>query len=86
MTVASYKICPICGCKLLPERYDQHMETQHSAEAELKRELIQQEIEEIRKQKEIEGEEIIQCEICHIEIKRKNLNKHNYHVHKKKKL
>jgi len=85
MEIETHKVCPICGCKLLADRYDQHMEKQHSPEAELKKLLIQQEIEDMRKQRAIEGEEVVRCEICHIEIKRKNLNKHNYNVHKKKK-
>ena len=85
MLSKSFKICPICQCKVLLERYKTHITEKHSPEAELKRIILQHQIENNRKQREIEGEEIICCELCGVEIKRKNLNKHKYNVHKKKK-
>lgn len=83
--IKHYKVCPHCACKVLLERYQSHINTQHSPEADLKRILHLHEIEENRKLKEIEGEEVIRCELCGIEVKRKNLNKHKYNAHKKKK-
>lgn len=85
MEKKSYKTCPMCDCILLSERYKSHITEKHSPEEELKKIIIKQQINNIRQQKEINGEEIISCEKCGTEIKRKNLNKHNYNVHKKKK-
>ena len=85
MESKSYKICPICECKVLLERYKTHITEKHSPEEDLKRIILQHQIENNRKQRAVVGEEIVHCELCGIEVKRKNLNKHKYNSHKKNK-
>ena len=85
MDKREYKTCPFCECTLLALNYERHLQEQHNPEAELKKIEARNKIEENRRIKAILGEYMTFCDLCGTEVKLKNLNKHIYNAHKKKK-
>jgi len=77
MVEGNYRICSICGSMLRSENFEHHMQTQHTPEKEKAR--IEQ--KDLDRKKRLEGMQIVQCEICGIKIKKKNLKKHKRNVH-----
>lgn len=69
--------CPQCGCNISSGNLEKHINRVHSPEGQ-KRLLERAEIVAAR---EIAREELVSCEICKTQVKRKHLKKHKKETH-----
>jgi len=74
-----YKVCPECGCRLRPSRFNRHLLQQHGYAPKQHSDTI--------KQTALVGNdsEFTICPDCNKAVKKKNLKKHIRRIHEKKK-
>lgn len=88
MSVMEYKTCPVCNCNLRLKNFNRHMQLQHNPVAEKHRAAQQLATKELKlkreHEKELEKDTIVQCPICQLDIKKKNLRRHKRKSHRLK--
>lgn len=77
-----YLVCPECKATIRADRYEKHMATQHSPEANQWRETEKKLAEEEKERRTLEGRMIVVREICAISISKRRLSRHKERLHR----
>lgn len=72
----TYTTCPDCECRIREDRLARHYAKVHSPEAVEKKQKKEAQLAAQQQLRKTEGEKIVSCSRCGIQIKKKNLSKH----------
>lgn len=71
------RTCPHCNCILRPERYERHLAARHSPEMLARARKSEEDL----KQGRVERDSLVICDICHVQLKVRNLDRHRNRFH-----